>query len=93
MMLRRRGSSWPALWETRAADRQPAPRLVLTLGYAAMCKEPPRRGSRRGIATGVIEGACRHIVADRFDVTGARWSLAGALPRAAGSPFRRAAPE
>ena len=30
------------------------------------------------IATGVIEGACRHIVADRFDVTGARWSLPGA---------------
>jgi len=30
------------------------------------------------IATGVIEGACRHIVADRFDVTGARWGLAGA---------------
>jgi hypothetical protein len=30
------------------------------------------------IATGVIEGACRHIVADRFDVTGARWGLDGA---------------
>jgi hypothetical protein len=30
------------------------------------------------IATGVIEGACRHIVADRFDVTGARWGLPGA---------------
>ena len=30
------------------------------------------------IATGVIEGACRHIVADRFDVTGARWGLSGA---------------
>lgn len=30
------------------------------------------------IATGVIEGACRHIVADRMDVTGARWSVAGA---------------
>lgn len=30
------------------------------------------------IATGLIEGACRHIVTDRFDVTGARWSLAGA---------------
>ena len=30
------------------------------------------------IATGVIEGAGRHIVADRFDVTGARWGLAGA---------------
>lgn len=30
------------------------------------------------IATGVIEGACRHLVADRMDLTGARWSLAGA---------------
>lgn len=30
------------------------------------------------IATGVVEGACRHLVADRMDVTGARWSLAGA---------------
>jgi hypothetical protein len=27
------------------------------------------------IATGVIEGACRHLVADRMDITGARWSL------------------
>lgn len=27
---------------------------------------------------GVIEGACRHLVKDRMDVTGARWSLAGA---------------
>jgi hypothetical protein len=30
------------------------------------------------IATGVIEGACRHLVKDRMDVTGARWSLDGA---------------
>ena len=30
------------------------------------------------IATGVIEGACRYLVKDRMDVTGARWSLAGA---------------
>ncbi len=30
------------------------------------------------IATGVIEGACRHLVKDRMAVTGARWSLAGA---------------
>jgi hypothetical protein len=30
------------------------------------------------IATGVIEGACRHLVKDRMDVTGARWSLLGA---------------
>jgi hypothetical protein len=25
------------------------------------------------IATGVIEGACRHLVKDRMDITGARW--------------------
>jgi hypothetical protein len=27
------------------------------------------------IATGVIEGACRHLVKDRMDLTGARWRL------------------
>jgi len=26
----------------------------------------------------VIEGACRHLVKDRMEVTGARWSLDGA---------------
>jgi hypothetical protein len=30
------------------------------------------------IATGVIEGACRHLIADRLDISGARWGLAGA---------------
>jgi hypothetical protein len=30
------------------------------------------------IATGVIEGACRHLVKDRMDITGARWSADGA---------------
>jgi hypothetical protein len=30
------------------------------------------------IATGVIEGACRHLVHDRMGITGARWSLPGA---------------
>ena len=30
------------------------------------------------IATGVIEGACRHLVKDRMDITGARWALDGA---------------
>ena len=35
---------------------------------------------RRGypIATGVVEGACRYLVKDRMDRTGARWSLQGA---------------
>jgi hypothetical protein len=30
------------------------------------------------IATGIIEGACRHLVKDRMDITGARWGLHGA---------------
>jgi hypothetical protein len=30
------------------------------------------------IATGIIEGACRHLVADRLGITGARWGLDGA---------------
>jgi len=30
------------------------------------------------IATGIIEGACRHLVKDRMDITGARWGLKGA---------------
>ena len=30
------------------------------------------------IATGIIEGTCRYLVADRMDITGARWSVKGA---------------
>jgi len=30
------------------------------------------------ISTGVIEGACRHLIKDRMDITGACWGLQGA---------------
>ena len=30
------------------------------------------------VASGVIEGTCRYLVADRMDITGARWSINGA---------------
>ena len=30
------------------------------------------------IAPGVIEGACRHLINDRLDLTGARWRLGSA---------------
>lgn len=39
---------------------------------------PTALGAGWPIATGVIEGACRHLVKDRMDITGARWGLAGA---------------
>jgi hypothetical protein len=35
------------------------------------------------IATGIIEGACRHLIKDRMDITGARW----------GTPHSRSHPE
>ena len=42
------------------------------LGYATAL------GKGWPIATGIIEGACRYIVKDRMDITGARWGLEGA---------------
>jgi hypothetical protein len=35
---------------------------------------------RRGwpIGTGVIEGTCRHLVKDRMELSGMRWTIAGA---------------
>jgi hypothetical protein len=30
------------------------------------------------ISTGVIEGACRHLISDRLDITGARWGVPSA---------------
>jgi hypothetical protein len=46
--------------------------------HAAYLDYPTALTSGWPIATGVIEGACRHLVKDRMDITGARWGLAGA---------------
>jgi len=56
--------------------------ITRTLSYL-QAKEPyldyPRALAQGWpIATGVIEGACRHLVQDRMGITGARWSLPGA---------------
>ena len=32
------------------------------------------------IGSGVVEGACRHLVKDRMEQTGMRWRIAGARP-------------
>ena len=40
------------------------------------------------IATGVIEGACRYLVKDRMEITGARWNLVGAGAEAIGVKLR-----
>jgi len=46
--------------------------------YAGLLDYPFYLKEGLPIASGVIEGACRHLVKDRMDVTGARWRLKGA---------------
>ena len=48
------------------------------LGYPLMLNYDEFLAQGLPIATGVIEGACRHLIKDRMDITGARWSLPGA---------------
>jgi len=48
------------------------------LNHAAMMGYDQALSEGYPIATGVVEGACRHLVKDRMELTGARWSLAGA---------------
>jgi hypothetical protein len=61
------------------AERKPVDacaRYLLT--YAPYLKYNRYLAQGLPIATGVIEGACRHLVKDRMEITGARWSLTGA---------------
>ena len=48
------------------------------LAKAPYLDYPTALSSGWPIGTGVIEGAVRHVVRDRMDVTGARWGLQGA---------------
>ena len=48
------------------------------LAKAPYLDYPTALSSGWPIATGVIEGAVRHVVKDRMDITGARWGLEGA---------------
>lgn len=45
------------------------------LNYKDMLKYNQYLAAGLPIATGVIEGACRHVVNDRMAITGARWRL------------------
>jgi hypothetical protein len=45
------------------------------LKYTDMMKYDKYLANGFPIATGVIEGACRHLIKDRMDITGARWGL------------------
>ncbi|MGH9082012.1 MAG: ISKra4 family transposase [Acidimicrobiales bacterium] len=61
------------------SDREGADACAMYLTHKAPYLDyPTALANGWSIATGIIEGACRHIVADRMDLTGARWSLDGA---------------
>ena len=65
----------------RPADTSPAgiDRAVRYLTNQQPCLDyPTALTAGWPIATGVIEGACRHLVKDRLDITGARWGLESA---------------
>ncbi len=48
------------------------------LNYAPYLRYDQHLADGLPISTGVIEGACRHLVKDRMDITGARWTVRGA---------------
>lgn len=60
-------------------DREPADKCATYfLNHWSMMRYDKFLEQGMPIATGVIEGACRHLIKDRLDITGARWSLNGA---------------
>jgi len=60
-------------------EREPVQQCVSYLEANIMrIKYPEYLAAGMPIATGVIEGACRHLVQDRLGITGARWGLASA---------------
>lgn len=67
------------LRELRAAKRKPADKCAdYLLKYGLRLRYDSYLAKGFPIATGVIEGACRYLVKDRMDITGARWGLSGA---------------
>jgi len=62
-----------------ASKHKIALRTVRNLDKHAPYLDYPRfLASGWPVSTGVIEGACRHLIKDRMDITGARWSTEGA---------------
>jgi len=61
------------------ADRKPVDKCAdYLLKYKAFLRYDDYLAAGLPIASGVIEGTCRHLVKDRMDLTGARWGLHGA---------------
>jgi len=72
------------LLKAESAILAPTPQTALTRVAAYLCRNRPFMNYQRYLAlgwpigTGVVEGACRHLVKDRFEQAGMRWSRPGA---------------
>ena len=61
-----------------AKHREPIEPCATSLAnHASSLNYPHSLAKGYPIATGVIEGACRDLVKDRMEITGARWGLEG----------------
>ena len=60
---------------SRAKHREAAGIAAYLDAKAPYLDYPTALASGWPIGTGVIEGACRHLVKDRMDITGARWTV------------------
>ena len=61
-----------------AKQRAPIDQCATSLAnHASSLNSPCSLAQGYPIATGVIEGACRSLVNDRMEITGARWGLEG----------------
>lgn len=62
----------------RSKQREPIDQCAnYVANHAAYLNYPTYLAQGYPIATGVIEGACRPLVKDRMEITGARWGLEG----------------
>jgi hypothetical protein len=67
-----------ALQGLSATQREPMEQCATYLAnHASSLNYPHSLAKGYPIATGVLEGACRYLVKDRLEITGARWGLEG----------------
>ena len=69
---------WATMQKLSPSQREPIDQCTTYLSnHVSYLNYPHYLAKGYPIATGVIEGACRYLVKDRMEITGARWGLEG----------------